>query len=154
VTVRFFEDFQVGDEVTSRGQTITESSIIDYATQYDPQFFHTDVEAAAGSPYGGLIASGWQTVAIGFRLFIDTNQIGENSLGSPGCDELRWLKPVRPGDTLHTVARILELRPSSSRPDRGTIVTSFRMINQRGEDVLTLKGSLLVKRRPNPVSVA
>jgi acyl dehydratase len=145
---RYLEDFTVGEEIVSYGQTLTLDGIIGFAALYDPQAFHIDAEAAAVSPYGGLIASGFQTLAIGFRMFLDTGVMAGTSLGSPGLDELRWLRPVRPGDTLHTIVRIDALRPSASKPDRGLVTTFFRMLNQRDEDVLTVKGILLVKRRP------
>jgi len=145
---RYFEEFAVGDEFVSVGRTITEESIIAFASQYDPQTMHVDVEAAGRSPYGGLIASGFQTLAVGFRLFIDTNLIAETSFGSPGIDELRWLRPVRPGDTLRTIARVIETRPSASKPDRGLIRWGFRICNQRDEDVLTLASTIFIARRP------
>jgi acyl dehydratase len=145
---RYLEDFTLGEEIVSYGQTLTTDGIIAFATLYDPQAFHIDAEAAAASPYGGLIASGFQTLAIAFRMFLDTGVVAGTSLGSPGCDELRWLRPVRPGDTLRTVVRIDALRPSSSKPDRGLVTTFFRVLNQRDEEVATLKGILLVKRRP------
>ena len=145
---RYFEDFGVGDEIVSLGRTLTEEAIIAFAELYDPQYFHVDVPAATASPYGGLIASGFQTLVVGFRQFIDTGALTGTSLGSPGFDELRWLQPVRPGDTLRTIVRVLEARPSSSKPERGTLIVSFRTVNQRDEDVLTLKSVILVKRRP------
>ena len=145
---RYLEDFQVGDEIVSLGRTLTEEAIIAFAELYDPQYFHVDVPAATASPYGGLIASGFQTLVVGFRQFLDTGALTGTSLGSPGFDELRWLQPVRPGDTLRTIVRILEIRPSSSKPERGTLIVGFRTINQRDEDVLTLKSVILVKRRP------
>ena len=145
---RWFEEFQPGDEIVTAGRTLTEEAIISYAALYDPQSFHIDVEAATRSPYGGLIASGFQTVAVGFRLFLDTGVIAGTSLGSPGIDELRWVQPVRPGDTLHTIAHILEARPSASKPDRGILRASFRVCNQRAEDVLTFLSTVFVARRP------
>jgi acyl dehydratase len=123
--------------------------MIAFAALYDPQSFHIDVEAAKASPYGGLIASGFQTLAIGFRLFLDTAVLAGTSFGSNAVDELRWLKPVRPGDTLHTVARVIEARPSASKPDRGIVRASFRVLNERDEDVLTFLTTVFVARRPN-----
>jgi acyl dehydratase len=148
VSGRYFEEFTAGSEITSLGQTLTLESIISFATLYDPQYFHIDVEAAKSSPYGGLIASGFQTLSIGFRLFLDTGVLAGTSFGSPGMDELRWVQPVRPGDTLHTIARILEVRPSASKPDRGLVRAAFRVLNQRDEDVLTFSSIVFVKRRP------
>ena len=96
---------------------------------------------------GGLIASGFHTLAVGFRAFLDTGIVAGTSLGSPGADEVRWLRPVRPGDTLHTIVRILEARPSASKPERGLVRLAFRILNQRGEDVLTFATTMFVRRR-------
>jgi acyl dehydratase len=146
---RYFDEFIPGSEIVSAGQTLTLDSMIAFAALYDPQSFHIDVEAAKASPYGGLIASGFQTLAIGFRLFLDTAVLAGTSFGSNAVDELRWLKPVRPGDTLHTVARVIEARPSASKPDRGIVRASFRVLNERDEDVLTFLTTVFVARRPN-----
>ncbi|MBF1166410.1 MAG: MaoC family dehydratase, partial [Dechloromonas agitata] len=125
-----------------------EAEIIDFAWRYDPQPFHLDATAALGSPYGGLIASGFQSLAICFRLFIQSGVLAESSMGSPGIDELRWLAPVRPGDTLHSEIEVLEVRPSSSRPDRGIARLKYQAVNQRGETVLTFIVNHLLRRRP------
>ena len=145
---RYLEDFAPGDEIVSLGRTITEEAIINFAAQYDPQSFHIDVEAAKATSYGGLIASGFQTLAIGFRLFIDTGTIAGTSIGSPGMDDVRWVKPVRPGDTLHTIVRVLEARPSATKPDRGIVRFLVRVLNGSDEDVLTLATSVFLLRRP------
>jgi acyl dehydratase len=145
---RYLEDFAPGDEIVSLGRTITEEAIISFAAQYDPQSFHIDVEAAKATSYGGLIASGFQTLAIGFRLFIDTGTIAGTSIGSPGMDDVRWVKPVRPGDTLHTIVRVLEARPSATKLDRGIVRFLVRVLNGRDEDVLTLATSVFLLRRP------
>jgi acyl dehydratase len=146
---RYFDEFTAGSEIVSAGQTLTLDSMIAFAALYDPQSFHIDVEAAKASPYGGLIASGFQTLAVGFRLFLDTAVLAGTSFGSNAVDELRWLQPVRPGDTLHTVARVIEARPSASKPDRGIVRAAFRVLNQRDEDVLTFLTTVFVARRPN-----
>lgn len=144
---RYFDDFHTGERFTSRGVTLTESAILDFALQYDPQRFHIDVEAARESPYGGLIASGFQTLALGFRMFLQLGMLDHSSIGSPGMDEMRWVAPVRPGDTLRTEGEVLEMRPSSSKPDRGIIVMGMRIVNQRDETVMTMKTTLFVLRR-------
>lgn len=144
---RYLEDLQVGQRFISPGITLTESEIIDFALRYDPQPFHLDVNAAAKSPYGGLIASGFQSMALCFRLFIQSGVLAESSLGSPGIDELRWLAPVRPGDTLHSVVEVLEVRPSSSKPDRGIARLKYQSLNQRDEAVLSFIVTHLLKRR-------
>jgi acyl dehydratase len=144
---RYFDDLQVGQRFVSAGITLSESEIIDFAWRYDPQRFHLDVNAAADSPYGGLIASGFQSMVLCFRLFIQGGVLAESSLGSPGIDELRWLAPVRPGDTLHTVVEVLEVRPSSSKPDRGIARLKYQGVNQRDEAVLSFIINHLLKRR-------
>jgi acyl dehydratase len=144
---RYFDDFQVGERFSTRGITVTESAIIDFATRYDPQPFHIDIEAAKSSNYGGLIASGFQTLALGFRMVLETGIFRASSMGSPGFDELRWLKPVRPGDTLHTELEVMEKKPSSSKPDRGILRIAYRIKNQKDEEVLTFLSMHLLKRR-------
>lgn len=144
----FLDDLAAGQRFSTPGITLTESEIIDFAWRYDPQPFHLDVVAAAESPYRGLIASGFQTLALAFRLFIQTGAFRESSLGSPGIDELRWLAPVRPGDTLHCELEVLEVRPSGSKPDRGVARLRYAAVNQRGEAVLTFVVLHLLARRP------
>jgi acyl dehydratase len=144
---RYFDDFAVGERFVTRGVTLTESLIIGFAMTYDPQPFHMDVEAAGESNYGGLIASGFQTLALGFRMVLETGIFRAASMGSPGFDELRWLKPVRPGDTLHTEIEVREKTPSRSKPDRGILRVAYSIRNQRGDEVLTFLSMHLLKRR-------
>ena len=144
----YLEDFKPGDAHDFPGRyTFTREGIVGFALQYDPQPFHVGEEAAARSIYGGLIASGWQTVAVTFRLAVDglINRVA--SMGSPGVDEIRWLKPVRPGDTVRVRAEVLEVRPSQSKPDRGLVRVRYETSNQRGEVVLTMIGMGLFARR-------
>lgn len=145
---RFLDDLAPGQRFTSPGLTLTEAEIIDFAWRYDPQPFHLDANAAADSPYGGLIASGFQSLAICFRLFIQSGILAESSMGSPGIDELRWLAPVRPGDTLHSEIEVLEVRPSNSKPDRGIARLKYQAVNQRGEAVLSFIVMHLLRRKP------
>ena len=144
----YFEDFTPGREFHTEGVTITEGAIIDFAMTFDPQPFHLNVEAARASIYEGLIASGFQTMALTFRLFIQTRALAACSLGSPGVDEVRFLRPVRPGDTLRATVQVLDQRPSTSKPDRGIVRLHWTTLNQRGEPVLTLTSMQLVRRRP------
>jgi acyl dehydratase len=144
----YLEDFTVGDEFTSPGITVTDAQMIDFALKFDPQPIHLDTTAAAAGPFGGLIASGFHTAALSFRLFWQTGVLEDASLGSPGFDELRWLKPVRPGDTLRVVVKVVEVRRSSSKPDRGAVKMGYTTLNQRGEPVMTLVAIQLVKARP------
>ncbi|MBM4439849.1 MAG: MaoC family dehydratase [Candidatus Rokubacteria bacterium] len=148
----FLEDFSVGDEFTSPGITLTETQIIDFGLRYDPQPFHVDVTAAAAGPFGGLIASGFHTAALSFRLFWQIGLIHDSSIGSPGIDELRWLKPVRPGDTLRVSVKIIEVRRSTSKPDRGVVRMQYATLNQKGETVMTLIGNQLLRARPAEAS--
>jgi acyl dehydratase len=144
---RYFDDFEVGERVVTPGVTLTESLIIDFALRYDPQPFHIDAEAAKTSNYAGLIASGFQTFALAFRMVLETGVFRACGMGSPGCDDLRWLKPVRPGDTLHSELEVIEKTPSRSKPDRGMIRIKYRVKNQRGEDVLSFLSLQLARRR-------
>jgi acyl dehydratase len=144
----YFEDFRPGDRFDGPGVTVTESMIIDFALTYDPQPFHLDSEAAAASHFGGLIASGIQTLALGFRAFLGLGLFSACGMGSPGLDELRWPRPVRPGDTLRPEVSVVEARPSRTKPDRGMLVLAFKIRNQRGEEVLTMRLMQLARRRP------
>ncbi len=144
----WFEDFQPGAKFRTEGATITESSILDFAFRFDPQPFHLDVEAAKDSIYGGLIASGFQTLITAFRLFHAEKIMTPSSQGSPGMDELRWLKPVRPGDTIHVEAEVLEARVSASRPEVGICKWRYEVFSQKGEKVMTWTSSGLFLRRP------
>ena len=146
---RYFEDFEIGQRFVSRGVTVTESQILDFALAYDPQPFHLDREAAERSPYAGLIASGFQTLALGFRMFYQEKVINACSMGSPGMADLRWLRPVRPGDTLHTEAAVEDLRPSRSKPDRGSADFAFEVKNQHGEAVMSFVTTIILARRPS-----
>ena len=145
---QWFEDFEVGQRFVSQGVTFTEASIIDFASRYDPQRFHVDREAAARTPFGGLVASGFQTLGLSFRKFFELGIIRESGIGAPGIEDLRWTAPVRPGDTLYTEAEVIELRPSRSKPDRGIVRMRYTARNHRGETVMTLIVPQIVSRRP------
>ncbi len=144
-----FDELKVGDRFESHGYTLTEADMIDFARNYDPQPFHLDVEAAKHTNHGGLIASGFQTLAVGFRMLYQTGFITSANLGGVGCDELRWPRAVRPGDTIRTVGEILELIPSKSKPDRGVVKYRFTVLNQKEEEVLTATFIIMVKRKPS-----
>ena len=144
---RFFDDFAIGERFKSAGLTVSEAAILDFALTYDPQPFHLDKEVAEAGPYGGLIASGFQTLALAFRLFLQEKIIDACSMGSPGLDELRWLKPVRPGDTLHVEAEVLEKRPSESKPDRGVLRMRYAAKIQNGETVMTFIAIHILRRK-------
>jgi acyl dehydratase len=145
---RYFDDFKPGQSFELGSRTITRESILAFAREYDPQPFHTDEAAAKQTIYGGLIASGWQTGALLMRLCWDGLLHDCANLGSPGIDELRWVKPVRPGDTLSLRYTVLETIPSRSKPDRGIVRSLCELRNQAGEVVLTMKGLGMFMRRP------
>lgn len=146
--MRYWEDYEPGQQTDLGSHTITEAEILAFARKYDPQPFHTDPEAARRSLYGGLIASGWHTCAILMRLGVEANQREQAAAtGSPGLDSCRWLKPVRPGDTLHGRTEVLETWSSRSKPI-GFVRRRMEMVNQRGELVLALVGITMYRRRP------
>ena len=146
--MRYFEDFAPGDVIELGSRPITKEGIVAFAREFDPQPFHTDEAAATRSIYGGLLASGWHTGSLAMRILYDGLLKDTVSLGSPGIDELRWLKPVRPGDTLSLTMTILETIPSRTKPDRGLVRSLMEMRNQHGEVVLTIRGLSLLGRRP------
>ncbi len=145
---RYYEDFTVGEELATGGATLTEEAIVEFARRYDPQPFHVDKEAAAASHFGGLIASSWHTQMMVFREIIDSGFLGDASMGSPGCDEMRFLRPVRPGDTVHAVLRVLDKRLSKTRDDRGYVTVLYDIRNQNDESVITWRGVQIIGRRP------
>jgi acyl dehydratase len=145
----YFEDFEVGAVFEIGSKKVTRAEIIAFAEAFDPQPFHTSKEKAKDSIFGGLIASGWHTCAIFMRLYVD-NFLGDTiSLGSPGVDHIRWLKPVFPNDTISGRITILETKPSPNRPDVGILKIKSEMLNQSGEVVMQLEGSgLFGKKHP------
>ena len=144
----YWEDFEAGATVEMGRHTFTQAEIIDFARQFDPQPFHTDPEAAKASEFGGLIASGWHTCAVAMRMLCDNYLNRSVSLGSPGIENVRWLVPVRAGDTLSYRRVVLEARASRSRPDRGLVKSRTEAVNQKGETVLTFEGWGMFGRRP------
>ncbi|HKS89924.1 MAG TPA: MaoC family dehydratase [Stellaceae bacterium] len=147
--VRYFEDYPPGAVFTAGSIEVSEAEIIEFASRYDPQAMHTDPEAAARGRFGGLIASGWHTGAMMMRLFADNFLSPASSIASPGLDELRWLKPVRPGDMLSLRVTILAARRSATRPDQGIIRSFVEVLNQRGETVMSLKPTSFIRCRPS-----
>ncbi|HUC09413.1 MAG TPA: MaoC family dehydratase [Stellaceae bacterium] len=145
---RWFEDFIPGAVYEFGHAEVTASEIIDFARRFDPQPMHVDPEAAARGPFDGLIASGWHTAGLMMRLFVDNFLPGHASLASPGIDELRWTRPVRPGDILRLRVSVVEATRSRSKPDRGMIRTLIEVLNQSGDVVMTLKPMNLLRCRP------
>ncbi len=145
---RWLEDYVPGAVHELGTVAVDEAEIVDFARRFDPQPFHTDPEAAARTPFGGIIASGWHTAALMMRLYAVNYLSPASSLASPGLDELRWLRPVRPGDRLSVRVTVEDARPSTSKPDRGVVRSLIEVFNQRGEPVLTMRAVNMVARRP------
>jgi len=145
----YFEDLVIGAETVFGSYEVTREEVLEFAHKYDPQPFHVSDEEAAKTHFGRIAASGWHTAAMTMaviaRYVVGHEQAG---LGSPGIDELRWKKPVYPGDTLHVRGRILETRPSRSRPEMGSFRTQTTVTNQYGEVVMTFISIVLMRRRP------
>jgi acyl dehydratase len=148
--VRYFEDFHKGDEYRLATITVDADEMIDFARRFDPQPFHVDPELARESPFGGLIASGWFTGSLFMRMFVDELLSDAASHGSPGVEELRWLKPVRGGDQLTGRVTVLDVWESTRRPDRGTVLCQSELINSDGDVVMSLRSRGLFGRRPSP----
>jgi acyl dehydratase len=144
----YLEDFVPGSVHEFGPAMVDEAEIIEFARRYDPQPIHTDPEWARTGPFGGLIASGWHTAAIAMRLLVDQYLPTAASLASPGIDELRWLRPVRPGDELRVRVTVIETRPSRSKPDRGLLRSRIEVLEPDGSAVMTMIGMNIVRRRP------
>ena len=144
---RFFEDFPTGWTYESAPRTLETAEIVAFAREWDPQRYHVDEAAARATPFGGLIASGWQTGCLAMRLMCDGYLADSSCIASPGFDERRWLKPVRPGDSLRFRAQVLEARASTTKPDRGIVRWRWEMLNQHGEAVLSIVGTQFFLRR-------
>ena len=143
----YWEDMPVGSVRDLGSITPTAEEIVAFATQFDPQPFHLDDEAAKASVFGGLCASGWHTCAMAMRLMVDNFLRESASLGSPGLESIKWLKPVFPGDTLRLQHTVIESRPMTKRLDVGLVRTVWAMFNQRGEQVLHMEGWGMFRRR-------
>ena len=145
----YFEDLKVGAETDFGTYDVTREEVLEFATKYDPQPFHLSDEAAAKTHFGRLAASGWHTCAMTMAV-IARKVVGEEQagLGSPGIDELRWLKPVFPGDTLHVRGKIVDKTPSRSKPEIGSFRTETVVTNQDEVPVMSFKSIVLIRRRP------
>lgn len=148
MTKRYFEDFRTGEVALSAPYTVTRDEIVEFARRYDPQPFHLDEAAGARSIYKGLIASGWHTCAIAMRLICDLYVTDSHSMGSPGVDNVRWVKPVRPGDTLRLRWTVLDAKASRSRPEMGAVQSRWEILNQHEDVVMHTTGWGLFGRRP------
>jgi acyl dehydratase len=143
----FFEDLLAGQVYQLGSWTLSEAEIIAFAETYDPQPFHVDPEAASDTIYGGVIASGWQTVCLFTRHFVDGLLNRSASMGSPGIDDLRWKKPVRPGDRLAARAEVQDKRPSRSKPDRGLVQLRCVVVDDGDDEVMTFVVNVLFQKR-------
>jgi acyl dehydratase len=144
----YFEDFFPGQEIDLGTRSVSEDEIIAFAREFDPQPFHVDHEAAANSIYGGVIASGWHTCSMMMRMVVDKLLCKASGMGSPGLDGVRWLAPVRAGDTLNVRYRTVKVKASNSKPDRGVVWSTWVARNQHGETVCTIDGMSMFRRRP------
>ncbi|MDB5662215.1 MAG: hypothetical protein JWN59_553 [Sphingomonas bacterium] len=146
----YLEDFHVGQVERFGAYPVTRDEVLDFAGRFDPQPFHLDDDAAAASAiFGRLSASGWHTAAMTMRMLVDHNQaLDRQTLGSPGIDEIRWLRPVYPGDTLRVETEVIEVRPSASRPTMGIVRLRLTTYNQQGEPVMRQVGANFQPRRP------
>jgi len=150
VDQRYFEDYVPGRVFEYGSITLNEQEIVEFAKRFDPQFIHTDRRAAADGPFHGLIASGWHTAAVMMRLFVDHYLSHVASMASPGIDELRWSRPVRPGDTLSIRVSIMEANRSRSKPDRGMVRSLIEVLNQDREVVMSLQAMNILRCRDAP----
>lgn len=144
---RYLEDITVGHKLAFGSYEVSEREIIEFATKYDPQRIHTDPAFAATTDTGGLIASGWHTSAIFMKMMVDSIMDESSGMVSPGIDELRWVRPVRPGDILRAEGEVIGVRPSRSKPDRGIVKNRYRVLNQNDEVVMNLITNNFMRRR-------
>jgi len=145
----FFEDLQIGETEAFGEYAVSREEIIEFASKYDPQPFHLDEQMAKKTPLGNLCASGWHTGSMTMRMLVDQFMlIGMASVGSPGLDQLRWRKPVFPGDVLKVRGRTLEKRESASRPELGIVKNLWETLNQNDEPVMEMTASIMILKRP------
>ena len=148
----YLDDLAVGRRFETRSVTVTQDEMIAFAKQFDPQYYHVDPVAAQQSSFKGLIASGFHTLSLSMRLFFDLNLWPEAIIASPGMESIKWLKPMRPGDTIAAAAETVDVRVSSSKPDRGIVTMDHLCWNQRQEMILTARCAHLLRRREDPAT--
>jgi acyl dehydratase len=144
----YWEDFREGEVREFGSMAVKHDDIVRFASEFDPQPFHLDDDAGAKSLFGGLVASGWHTAAMAMRMMCDAYLLKSASLGSPGIEQLKWLQPVRPGDTLHVRLSVLETRPLQSKPGVGLVKSRHEVLNQHGQVVMQMEGYGMFRRRP------
>ena len=147
VIAYYYEDFPAGEVVEFGDRLVTAEEIVAFAKDWDPQPFHVDAEAAKDSQIGELIASGWHTGCLLMRMMCDAFLLDSASEGAPGAEEIRWVKPVRPGDRLHARRTTVSARTSRSRPTLGILEFHYDVMNQNGETVLVMRGTSFMRRR-------
>jgi acyl dehydratase len=145
---RYFEDYVEGDVHRFGSIAVEADEVVAFAKRFEPQSVHVEPDAARQTPFGGLIASGWHTAGLTMRLYVEHYLTHVASLASPGLDELRWLKPVRPGDTLSVRVTVTKATPSRSKPDRGAVTSLVEVFNQADEVVMTFRCVNIIARRP------
>ena len=143
----YFEDFKRGQRFQTQGATLSEAQILDFAWQHDPQPIHVDKIAAQKGPFGGIIASGFHTLCVAFRLIYQERIINAASMGAPSMDEMRWTSPVRPGDTIRVEGTVLDCRTSQSKPDRGWVTIAYKVKAQDNRTVMTFRTPHMLKKR-------
>lgn len=143
----YFEDFYPGQEIDLGERSVSEEEIVAFAGQFDPQPFHVDRDAAQASIYGGVIASGWHTCSLMMRMVVDGLMASSSSMGSPGLDGVRWLRPLRAGDTIRVRYLTTQVKASNSKPDRGVVWSKWTATNQHGEEICTIEGMGMFGRR-------
>ncbi|MTI10429.1 MaoC/PaaZ C-terminal domain-containing protein [Curvivirga aplysinae] len=147
MTSKFFDEFEVGEEHKTRCMSLSEGQIMDFAMTYDPQHMHVDHERSKGGPFGGIIASGFQTLSLAFRLFYDLGLVAETNIIGLGYDKIRWKKPLYPGESIYVVCKVIEMKASSSKPDRGILTWEFLTYNTKDELVMSNEGTMMVRRK-------
>ncbi|MCE2950776.1 MAG: MaoC family dehydratase [Alphaproteobacteria bacterium] len=145
----YLDDFIPGQKFISGEKRVTQEEVITFAKEFDPQSFHVDPEAAKKSVFGGIVASGWHTASMSMRLILDTCPIAEGRIGLGG--DITWPAPTKPGDIIHVEVEVMEVRPSTSKPDRGIVTLRSTTKNHRGETVQILTARTLMMKRPEPI---
>lgn len=145
---KYFEEFTVGDIFKTRSMSLSEGQIMDFAMTYDPQHMHVDHKRSSEGPFGGIIASGFQTLSISFRMFYDLGLVTETNIIGLGYDKVRWLKPVYPNQSMYVVCKVIETKSSESKPDRG--ILKWEMITYDSEDqaLMSIEAAMMVQCKP------
>ena len=144
---KYFDEFEIGEMHKTRSMSLSEGQIMDFAMMYDPQHMHIDHQKSKEGPFGGIIASGFQTMCIAFRLFYDLDMITETSIIGLGYDKIRWKKPLYPAESIYVTCRVIDMKASSSKPDRGILTWEFLTYNSEDELVMSNEATMMIKRK-------